>query len=146
VVRVVVRTSSPPGGELVDRHDVANADIRDVLVEYLERRRPECDYSTWAARSLRLVGQFWKQIELIDPHQKDLRLPTSTYEQWLAGLKVRTDGETRLRPDSIVATVRSFYLDLQSWTIEEPERWAQWAALARSRPAVAAAAEPTNVV
>ncbi|MEV0804705.1 site-specific integrase [Kribbella sp. NPDC050281] len=114
--------------ELVDRHDVSNADIREVLIEYLERRRPECDYSSWAALSLRLVGQFWKQIELIDPHQKDLRLRTGTYEQWAAGLRVRADGRVRLRPESIVATVRSFYLDLQSWAIEESGRWAQWAA------------------
>ncbi|MER7244669.1 tyrosine-type recombinase/integrase [Kribbella sp. NPDC000426] len=127
-LKVCLNGGQRSAAELVDRHDVSNADIREVLIEYLERRRPECDYSTWAALSLRLVGQFWKQIELIDASQKDLRLPSSTYEQWAAGLRIRSDGRARLRPESIVATVRSFYLDLQSWAVEEPERWAQWAA------------------
>jgi site-specific recombinase XerD len=120
--------------ELVDRHHISCAEIRQVLIEYLERRRAECDYSSWSALSLRLVGQFWKQIELIDPGQKDLRLSSHTYEQWAAGLRVRTDGRTRLRPDSILATVRTFYLDLQSWAIEEPDRWAQWVAPCPVRP------------
>jgi hypothetical protein len=96
-LKVCLNNGQRTAAELVDRHDVSNADVREVLIEYLERRRPECDYSTWAALSLRLVGQFWKKIELIDPHQKDLRLRTGTYEQWAAGLRVRADGRVRLR-------------------------------------------------
>jgi site-specific recombinase XerC len=114
--------------ELVDRHEINNADIRQVLIDYLERRRPECDYSSWFALSLRLAGLFWKQIEAIDPLQKDLRLPETTYHEWRERLNRRANGEARLRPEFILTAVRSFYLDVQSWAVEEPERWAPWAA------------------
>jgi site-specific recombinase XerD len=114
--------------QLVDRHGVRQPQVRQLLVDYLERRRPETDYSSWFGLSLRLAGHFWAAIERINPDQADLALPGHVYDQWRAGLNIRNDGRRRLEPEAILTAVRAFYLDLHSWAIDEPDRWAQWTA------------------
>ncbi|MBT2586449.1 site-specific integrase [Arthrobacter sp. ISL-95] len=112
--------------ELVDRHDIRNQPIRLLLINYLERKRQGLDYSTIWALSLRLSGLFWQEIEKLSPEQTDLRIPVEIYQRWKAGLQVRGDGGPRKAPEHVLASVRSFYLDLRDWAMEEPERWGIW--------------------
>ncbi|WP_329474943.1 site-specific integrase [Kribbella sp. NBC_01484] len=112
--------------ELVDRHELRNRGVRDLLVDYLSRRQPEVDYTTLTGLAYNLAAVFWKAVVQINPGQRDLRLGQDTYAQWRAGLNVCADGRVRRHPEDVLSLVRSFYLDLQSWAIEEPERWAHW--------------------
>lgn len=44
-------------------------------------------------------------------------------------MRVRKDGKPRADGGTgLILPVRAFYMDLQSWALEEPERWARWAA------------------
>jgi len=114
--------------QLVDRHGLANRGVRDLLVAYLARRQPDLDYSTLWGLAHNLTAVFWKAVEQINPNQPDLRLGQDTYAQWRAGLNVCADGRVRRHPEDVLSLIRAFYLDLQMWAIEEPERWAHWAA------------------
>ena len=38
------------------------------------------------------------------------------------------DGRPRLNCHAVLLAVRSFYLDLRQWSLEDPARWAPWAA------------------
>jgi hypothetical protein len=109
--------------ELVDRHALRNASVRRLFVDYLEHRHQNLDYSTLFGLSRKLCGLFWQRIETLAPEQQDLRIPADVYEQWKAGLWTRMDGGTRKAPEHILAAVRSFYLDLRDWALEDPERW-----------------------
>jgi hypothetical protein len=127
-LQACLNTGQLSAAELVDRYGVRQPDVRQLLVDYLERRRPECDYSTWFALALRLAGLFWRAIEEINPGQGDLRIAEHVYEQWRAGLNTRIGGGDRLRPEAVLMAVRAFYLDIQTWAVEQPSRWAPWAA------------------
>lgn len=112
--------------ELVDRHGLRNCSVRQLLIDYIERKRQGLDYSTIFGLSRKLSGLFWRQIEALTPEQTDLRIPADVYQQWKAGLQTRVDGGPRKSPEHILAAVRSFYLDLRDWALEEPERWGVW--------------------
>lgn len=113
--------------ELVDRYEVANPEVRQLLIDYLGRRRAEMDYSSLDNLSRHLTSTFWKRIEAINPGQTDLALSQTTYEQWRASINVRNDGKPRTDVYPILLAVRGFYLDLQTWATHEPETWARWA-------------------
>ncbi|MFI6422934.1 tyrosine-type recombinase/integrase [Streptomyces sp. NPDC050842] len=118
--------------ELVDRYGVKNAAVRQLLIDYLTRRKAETDYNTLESLSRHLASNFWALIEELNPGQRDLNLSQELYDQWRAEIQYwRKDGKTdrtKLRQDTagVLLAVRSFYIDLHSWAIAEPERWAQW--------------------
>ncbi|MFD4524231.1 tyrosine-type recombinase/integrase [Streptomyces sp. NPDC058470] len=114
--------------ELVDSYDIKNASIRQLLIDYLARRRSDTDYITLQALARNLASLFWVSIEKINPGQKDLALSQEVYDQWRADLRYWTNDKTKVRKhfESILLAVRGFYVDLHSWAIAEPERWAQW--------------------
>jgi integrase len=114
--------------ELVDLHDIQNTAVRDLLVQYLRRRQPGIGYSTLRALATRLVGLFWCKVEQINPGQADLQIAGHVYDQWKAAIRTRGDGKPRVNVDPVLLTVRSFYLDLHTWSVGEPERWAHWVA------------------
>jgi hypothetical protein len=114
--------------ELVDRHDVANRAVRQLLIDYLQRRPGELDYGTLEWLATRLAGKFWAKIEQIAPGQADLRLDQQVYERWRADIRLREDGLPRLRVEEILLSVRNLYLDIHTWAAAEPERWASWVA------------------
>ncbi|MEV5752309.1 site-specific integrase, partial [Actinoallomurus sp. NPDC052308] len=114
--------------ESVDRHDLRNRQVRDLLVEYIRRRSAELDYSTLRQLTHALVKLFWKTIEDINPGQSDLRLSEKTFTQWKERLLVLPNGNQRLDMDGPLMAVRAFYLDLHTWAVAEPERWAKWVA------------------
>ncbi|MGH3420610.1 MAG: hypothetical protein ACRDOD_13620, partial [Streptosporangiaceae bacterium] len=114
--------------EMAGRYEFSNAGVRDLLIDYITRRAAGIDYSTTETLAQALAGLFWSAIETINPAQQDLRLSQATCEQWKAEISVLPDGQPRKNFDALQLTVRSFYLDLQSWAVTEPERRARWAA------------------
>ncbi|WP_280332248.1 tyrosine-type recombinase/integrase [Nocardia wallacei] len=119
--------------ELVDRYGVRNGHVRQLLVDYLDYRRADTDYSTLLPLARNLAGLFWAAIESINPSQDTLKIDQSTYEQWREGinwLKPATGRPPRPRRDpySILMVVRAFYADIQSWAVQDPMTWARWAA------------------
>ncbi|MEU5216781.1 tyrosine-type recombinase/integrase [Streptomyces sp. NPDC020807] len=116
--------------QLVDRYPIEHQGVRKLLIEYLTRRRASTDYTTISALSRHLVFTFWAKIEKINPGQQDLVLSPQVYDQWREAIKVWDRDQNRKRIDDspILLAVRALYLDLHSWAINEPERWAQWVA------------------
>jgi len=114
--------------ELVDRHPITNQAVRNLLIDYLQRRATGLDYSSLTNLTRWLAGVFWSKIERLAPGQQDLRIPGHVYDQWRAVIALRDNGQPRLSIDPILLSVRSFYLDLHTWSVAEPERWAHWVA------------------
>jgi site-specific recombinase XerD len=117
--------------ELVDRYTIANHSVRELLIEYLQRRKADSDYVTIGHLARLLADHFWAGIEKANPGQVDLRIDAATYQRWRESIKTYTvAGQERIRTnqDDIVIAVRSFYQDLHTWAAAEPERRAIWVA------------------
>ncbi|SFO73794.1 hypothetical protein SAMN04489713_10958 [Actinomadura madurae] len=115
--------------ELVDRYAIQHQGVRQLILDYLARRRSELDYSSLDQHARSLAGAFWAKIEALSPGQPDLRIDADLYERWREALNIREDGQgKRHEVERILRTVRSFYLDLHSWAVAEPETWAPWVA------------------
>ncbi|WP_218107610.1 tyrosine-type recombinase/integrase [Micromonospora peucetia] len=114
--------------ELVDRYPIVHQGVRQLLIDYITRRRAETDYATINNLARSLTHHFWEKIEDLNPGQADLRIDPQTYEVWREQLRTRDDGQPRGNADDILIAVRSFYLDLHTWAAEEPDRWALWIA------------------
>jgi integrase len=117
--------------ELVDYQQVQCRPVRDVLVRYLSERAPALDHSSLRALVPNLAGLFWADIERHHPGISTLRLPPEVAEAWKQRLRTWTarDGTVRPRKDYLVilSQVRTLYLDIQEWAMEDPS-WAWWAA------------------
>src|SRR6478736_7963544 len=126
--------------ELVDRYPLRCRPIRDLLVDYLRERQPSLDFASIDAISRTLAGLFWARIETIAPGIDTLQLPQDIIRTWKDDLatKKRTitnaAGEQvevstpRLNAKDELLRVRAFYLDIAQWAVDDPARWAQWAA------------------
>jgi integrase len=117
-----------PVAELVDRYPIRNRQVRDLLVDYLGRREHDVDYNTLDNLARELVSLFWCTLEQINPAQQDLRLDADTYNRWREAVATTRTGRDRIHIDHLLATVRGLYLDLHSWAVAEPQRWARWVA------------------
>lgn len=125
--------------ELVDRHRLYCAPVRDLIVDYLRERQPSLDYASLDAISRTLAGLFWSQVEALSPGIDTLQLPPQVAEQWKEKLRTKTRTVVNVGGDRVQVTsarlnakeellrVRAFYLDIAQWAIEEPSRWGQWA-------------------
>ena len=132
--------------ELVDRYQITNAAVRDLLVAYLKERQPALDYTSLRNLCYVLARCFWADIEAHQPGIDTLALPRGVASAWKQRLRTRTTimrtsaGETvevsveRLSYLDVLAAVRAFYLDLSEWALEEPNRWGCWAAPCPIRP------------
>ncbi|MFJ2131420.1 tyrosine-type recombinase/integrase [Streptomyces sp. NPDC087845] len=122
--------------QLVDRYPLQHQGVRQLLIDYLTRRRASTDYTTITALARQLANTFWAKIEKINPGQQDLALSPEVYAQWREAVKRWDRDERRARADDsgILLAVRALYIDLHSWAIEEPERWAQWVVPRPIRP------------
>ncbi|NYE71884.1 tyrosine-type recombinase/integrase [Microlunatus parietis] len=127
-LRAALRTPQLTCQELVDRHQLRQRDVSDLLVQYLERRRHDLDYSSVQGLAHSLVLLFWKSVETLAPEQTDLRLAPGVYQRWREAVGVRADGKPRRNVDAVLTSVRAFYFDIQAWSAHEPERWAHWSA------------------
>ncbi len=68
--------------ELVDLYKIRNGAVRDLLIRYLDERRPGLDFSTLRSMASVLVGQFWADIEHHHPDIDTLHLPTEVVAAW----------------------------------------------------------------
>lgn len=123
---LTAQQSSP--AELVDHYGVISPSMRMLLVEYLTERRPNLDYTSFSQLAYRLCSLFWRDIETHHPGIESHRLTREQIEAWKARIMVLEDGGARRRPAEAFGAVRSFYLDINHWANDEPQRWAQWAA------------------
>lgn len=128
-VRAAVLTGRRTLEELVDRYGIQHQGVRRLILDYLARRRSELDYSSLDQHARSLAGAFWAKIETLSPGHPDLRIDADLYRRWREALSTREDGQgQRHEVERILRSVRSFYTDLHSWAIEEPEKWAPWVA------------------
>jgi site-specific recombinase XerD len=127
-LRSALRTGPLTIPEMVDHYGVANADVRQMFIDYLERRSADITYGTLRTLARALLLQFWRRVEAITPTQADLRLSEDTYQRWRAGVGYRDDGRPRSDVDGIIVVVRGLYYDIQVWAAQEPEHWARWVA------------------
>ena len=89
----------------------------------------DTDYVTREGLARAIAGEFWSKIEKIAPDQRTLNIPQEVYDQWREGIRLRKDGKPRVDGGTgLPLPVRAFYMDIQNWALEEPERWARWAA------------------
>jgi hypothetical protein len=126
--------------DLVDRYDLRCQPVRNLIIDYLQERRPSLDYNTIKQLSAILAGVFWADLERHHPGIDSLRLPPEVAEAWKTRVQVKTvrerrpDGTTieslapRLQAAQVKLMVRAFYLDLARWAMDEPERWGVWVA------------------
>jgi len=114
--------------ELVDRYPIADRAVRDVLVHYLTERCAMLDYASLVNQSQMLAGLFWADLERHHPGICSVNLPESVADAWKQRIRVLPDGRPRLNYHAVLLAVRAFYLDLRQWSLEDPARWARWAA------------------
>lgn len=114
--------------ELVDRYPIINRDVRDVLVHYLAERSAMLDYSSLVNHVQVLVDLFWCDLERHHPGISSLQLTDSVAQGWKTRIRTLPNGKPRRTVHTALFTVRAFYLDLLQWSLEDPARWAQWAA------------------
>jgi hypothetical protein len=117
----------------------AREHVRNLLVDYLRERRPAIDYGTVTSLAATLVLRFWKDLERRHLGIDSLRLSPETAAAWKQRIRTRivrsrgADGEiieTTVERDTAtdaLTTVRSFYLDLAQWALDDPARWGPWA-------------------
>jgi integrase len=129
-LRSVLRSGRRTTAELVDEYGISCRPVRDVLVRYLDERRPALDYNTLAGLAGELAGTFWADIERHHPGIGTLHLPDEIAQAWKERARIVTaaDGTIRERKNihALLMRVRSFYLDIQQWALEDPS-WVPWA-------------------
>ncbi|WP_328401029.1 hypothetical protein [Nocardia sp. NBC_00403] len=131
-MRALIRRGRPSIEQRVDRYEIQNEGIRQLLIDYLTRRQVDSDYTSLSGIVLALAGHFWSRIESIAPSQETLHIEQHVYEQWRETINwvetARGDRRPRTDPHGILVIVRSFYADIHSWAAEDPATWARWAA------------------
>jgi hypothetical protein len=76
-----------------------------------------------------LAGGFWSDIERHHPGMTTLHLPEDVAQAWKQRMRTIRDADGAIRPRTmhlaILPRVRSLYLDIQEWALEDPS-WAPW--------------------
>ncbi|TSD99858.1 site-specific integrase [Skermania sp. ID1734] len=115
--------------EIVDSHNLHCQPVRDVIVRYMEKRRPALDYSTLSNQA-HILAAFWADLEAHNPGIDSLHLSEDVAEAWRqrASAVVHRDGTVRERLSALnnFVSIRAFYLDIAAWALEDPT-WAPWA-------------------
>jgi integrase len=114
--------------ELVDRYPLACRPIRDVLVHYLTERSAVLDYASLDNQAQMLVSLFWADLERHHPGIASLRLDDEVATGWKQRIRTLPDGQPRRNFHAVLLAVRSFYLDLLQWSLDDPARWGPHAA------------------
>jgi hypothetical protein len=119
--------------QLIDRYGLRCRPIRDVLVAYLAERQPMLDHTTLRDLAFSLGALFWRDLERHHPGIDSLDLPPEVATAWKQRLRHVRDRDSRIVRErvnriDILINVRSLYLDLAQWAVEEPSRWGTWVA------------------
>jgi hypothetical protein len=127
-------------GELVDRYQLQCRPVRDLLVDYLSERQPAMDYTSLKNLAYYLAQRFWADLEQHHPGIDSLHLANDVAAAWKQRQRIRPQTITSAAGEKSViivervgyrqclTPVRALYLDLAQWAIEDPGRWARWAA------------------
>ncbi|MER6945082.1 site-specific integrase [Nonomuraea sp. NPDC000554] len=130
-LRAALRTGQSPTRELVARFRLECDDVREVLIRYLDERRPGMDFSSFRQLVTTLAGTFWADMEAHHPGINSLDLPPEIAATWKERVAFTTKKGAAGRPRKgrleILSRVRSFYLDIQEWAHQDPAQWAAWA-------------------
>ena len=125
--------------ELIDQYALTCRPVRDLLIDYLNERRPRIDYASLKNLAFLLGKLFWKDLETHHPGIDSLRLAPDVAVAWklratTKSVSVRDESgrvaqtsTARLDTVSCLTTVRAFYLDIAQWATDEPARWGPWA-------------------
>ncbi|MFD4904187.1 tyrosine-type recombinase/integrase [Kitasatospora purpeofusca] len=121
--------------QLIDRYHIACAPVRQVLIDYLNYRRPDLDYTTLLSRARVLGELFWKDLERHHPGIDSLDLSADVITAWKERVRIirhehapHRMGKERKLFENVFRTVRGFYLDITHWATEDPVRWSPWVA------------------
>ncbi|PRY62845.1 phage integrase family protein [Knoellia remsis] len=114
--------------ELVDRHGVDNAEIRQVFIAYLTEMSVSMDYHTLYALEQLLVKNFWGDIQAHNPGIATLQLTAEQASAWRTRIKTMPNGKLRKGEAQVMDRVRTFYNDIAAWALDDPGRWAMWVA------------------
>lgn len=118
--------------QLVDRYELKNAEVRDLIVDYIKDRSAGLDYTSISNLTFWLAKLFWADLERHHPGISSLHLDSDVAVAWKkrVGRRVDRSGNevTRNNKHQVLATVRAFYLDINQLSFDEPERWAEWVA------------------
>jgi integrase len=126
--------------ELVDRYQLHCRPVRDLLVDYLRERQPAIDYTSLKNLAYYLAQRFWADLEQHHPGIDSLHLTQDIAAAWKQRQRTKPQMITSAAGEKSVimaervgyrqclTPVRALYLDLAQWAIEDPGRWAQWAA------------------
>ena len=129
-----LRHGQRPTVELVDQYNIQSTQVRNLLVRYLDERRPAMDYASFIGLARELVSVFWADIEAHHPGIDSLRLSDEAIDGWKQRLATYTDRSghvhERRQHIAIMMRIRGFYLDIQEWAHEDPF----WAAHAVPSP------------
>ncbi|GAA0547682.1 site-specific integrase [Paractinoplanes ferrugineus] len=124
-----LRRGQRPTAEIVDRYAIRCRPIRDVIVRYLDERRPSLDYGTFRVLAATLAGRFWAELEKHHPGIDSLHLAPDVVQAWkqrLSQLAPEHGGGQRSDYIENLLQVRAFYLDITQWALEDPS-WTPWA-------------------
>ena len=77
-----LRRGQRPTAEMVDGYGIRCRPIRDVLVRYLDERRPSLDYGTFRSLAGALAGRFWADLELHHRGIDSLHLAAEVVQAW----------------------------------------------------------------
>jgi integrase len=125
--------------QLVDRCGIEHRPVPNLLVDYLAERQVSVDYVTLVRLADTLGRLFWRDLELHHPEIDSLRLAPAVAAAWKQRIATKTtrrqqdDGSVidvlgpRHSATNCLSAVRSFYLDIAQWAIDDPARWGQWA-------------------
>ena len=125
--------------QLIDRCGIRCRPVRDLLAGYLRERQASVDYVTLVRLADTLGRLFWADLEAHHPGISSLRLDPVAAAAWKQ--RVLTKTVRRRQPDGRLAeiaspresatncltAVRSFYLDIAQWAMDDPARWGPWA-------------------
>jgi hypothetical protein len=131
-VRMFATRGQLTAEELIGQYGIECVPVRDLLVSYLSERHLASDYSTLRTIAHVLGKLFWRDLELHHPGISSLRLSPAEIAGWKDRINRKSPrGATesaRKAAANALFTVRAFYLDIAQWAVDDPSRWAQWAA------------------
>jgi integrase len=123
-LRGALRPGQRSTSDLVDHYPLRSRGVRDILIRYLDERRPAMDYSSLRTLAGDLAGSFWVDIERCEPGIDTLKLSDELAQKWRERLRVvnndRGDQRPRKSYYNVLRHVRAFYLDLQEWALDDP--------------------------
>ncbi|MEV3947163.1 site-specific integrase [Streptomyces halstedii] len=134
-----VRAGQLTPAQLIDRYQIVNEPVRDLLVSYLAERQVGLDYTSLDDLSRCIGLNFWANLEKHHPGIDSLHLTPETAAAWKQRLRTKVDRKRlpdgtvvefespRLSFVPLLTQVRAFYLDIAQWAADDPARWGQWA-------------------